>query len=241
LACIAMVIYHACLFANWYHLNDFPVRTGLLWILFQRSIAASFFSLVGVSLYLAAASGLEARPKSRAGKTQEIAALLHHRNFWSRLGKLLICAATVSATSFVMLPKSPITFGILHAIAAFTLLGLPFLGLRWMNVPIAILLIGLSGHFSAPFFDAPYLQWLGLSTRVDPTFDYQPLAPWFGVVLLGITAGRLLQGTRLARWRSPHPALTAVSTVGRHTLLLYMAHVPILMAIMELAARCVRR
>jgi uncharacterized membrane protein len=62
--------------------------------------------------------------------------------------------------------------------------------------------------------------------------DYYPLTPWFGVALLGVFAGYTLypHGQPRFTW----PDLSSVSIVrglrflGRHSLLIYLCHQPIL-------------
>jgi uncharacterized membrane protein len=62
--------------------------------------------------------------------------------------------------------------------------------------------------------------------------DYRPLLPWFGVVLLGVFFGN----AAYLPWRkksppSPTPRAAApLAFLGRHTLLIYLIHQPILIA-----------
>jgi len=88
-ALVAMIAYHACWFAADAELVPLDLQ-ALGWHLFQRSIAASFFLLVGVSLALARPSAAKA-----AGRIARIAA----------------CALLVTATSFVLDPQRVVTFG----------------------------------------------------------------------------------------------------------------------------------
>jgi uncharacterized membrane protein len=74
--------------------------------------------------------------------------------------------------------------------------------------------------------------WLG----IDPTFfmlDYWPIFPWFGVVLFGVTAGNALYGDRSKRAASSIPRPSAVrplAFLGRHSLVVYLVHQPVLLA-----------
>lgn len=64
--------------------------------------------------------------------------------------------------------------------------------------------------------------------------DYRPLLPWFGVVLLGVFFGNAVY----LAWRkksppSPTPRTVApLAFLGRHTLLIYLLHQPVLIAIL---------
>jgi uncharacterized membrane protein len=79
-------------------------------------------------------------------------------------------------------------------------------------------------------------------THKPITEDYVPVFPWIGVVLLGIYAGRfifmqnrpdrlsLAPSGKLAGFFVRFPAW-----LGRHSLLIYLLHQPILLGILYLA------
>ena len=213
IALVAMILYHAAWFARDAGLVDWDLR-ALPWVAFQKSIAGTFFFLVGASLHLATRSGLRLRP------------------YLLRLLKLLGCAAVVTTTSIVLDPDRIVTFGILHSIAACSLLALPA---RRLPAPalalLALALIALGVGVHSPTFDPPALAWLGLGTRVPATIDHQPLLPWLGVVLLGLLASR--RAYPAGQPLPSEPAVAPLAFMGRHSLLIYMAHVPLLGGLME--------
>ena len=63
-----------------------------------------------------------------------------------------------------------------------------------------------------------------------------PLFPWFGVVLVGVLAGRALIGRAesqpLARWRVADPITRGLRWAGRKSLPIYLIHQPVLLAIL---------
>ena len=222
-ALATMIVYHAAWFATDYRLIDVPITTDLSWRVLQKSIASSFFALVGVGLHLAVLLGFS------------------RRRYLARLAKVGGCAAVVTATSVVLDPSRVTTFGILHSITTCSVLALP-LAFRsgWLAAVLGAALIALPLQVSSPVFNDPWLSWVGLATFIEPTFDHQPLLPWLGVVLLGIAAGKWLLADRsaaLARWESAALPARALARAGRHSLLIYMAHVPALVISMEILIR----
>ncbi len=84
----------------------------------------------------------------------------------------------------------------------------------------------------------PALVWLGLSSTLPRSNDFVPIFPWFGVVLAGIAAARLWLRfglDRLPLWdRVKVPP--AFLWVGRHSLVIYLLHQPVLFGLVDLAA-----
>jgi uncharacterized membrane protein len=68
-----------------------------------------------------------------------------------------------------------------------------------------------------------------------PMPDYRPLLPWFGVVVLGLFAGNVLYGGGKRPADVPREApLVAKPLVplGRNSLLIYLVHQPMLIALL---------
>jgi len=78
-------------------------------------------------------------------------------------------------------------------------------------------------------------------TYKPATEDYVPLLPWFGVVLIGIFLGRtLFGGARVpewAQWESRGPIARGLALAGRHSLVIYLVHQPLLMAVLWVVLR----
>lgn len=182
-----------------------------------RIVAGAFIFLAGLGLFLAHPVAID------------------WRKFARRLVKIVAAAALVTQATRVALPEAYVFFGILHAIALFSLLGLGFLRLpAW-----AILATGIAVFFAGDFlqstaFDAPLLKFLGLSTTPAYTVDFEPVFPWFGVFLIGAAIGKLGGGIwrRLALWPANRtPLLRALSWPGQHSLAIYLIHQPVLLGL----------
>ena len=203
---------------------DLPFGPGVMG--FGHGVAGSFLFLVGVGLALAARDGL------------------NQRAFWRRLLMITAAAAGVSGASYLLFPDSFIFFGILHCIALSSLLALPLLRAPlWLVALVAAAALAAPLVIASPLFDAPAFWWRGLGTREPVSNDWRPLLPYFGVVLAGLFTARLrlargLPGW-LTKWRAQAPASRALVHGGRHSLLVYLIHQPIFLAVLFMVARAV--
>jgi uncharacterized membrane protein len=222
-ALVAMAVYHFTWDLEFFGYVAQGTTTVGGWKIFARSIASSFLFLVGVSLFLAHAR------------------VIHWPGFLRRLAMVAGAALAISVATYQAMPGSFIFFGILHQIALASLLGLLFLRLPWPLLFVAASLVIAAPHFLAsPVFDAAPWWWLGLSQTQPRSNDYVPLFPWFGAVLAGIGAAALAERTglfdRLAavvppRWSG------SLAFFGRHSLVFYLVHQPVLIACVFLAAQ----
>ena len=218
-AIVMMIAYHFSFDLNSFGLLQQNFYQDAFWIAARSAILASFLALAGISLTLAAGSGVRWLTYGR------------------RLAVIAACAMLVSIGSYLMFPASWITFGVLHFIVVASVLGLAFVRLYWANLVIGAALIATGVMLAFPFFDHPWLNWFGLMTRKPVTEDYVPLLPWFGVVLIGMFAGRLFFGAAASaavRWRTAGPVGRALAWAGRHSLVIYMVHQPVLIGILYL-------
>jgi len=216
-AMLLMIAYHFCFDLQQFHFLQQDFNHNPFWLTARAVIVSLFLVIVGISLVLSRQQGL--------------------RHFWQRAAMLALCAALVTVASMLMFPGSYIFFGILHFILVASLVGLLlFRYSRFMLVPgIAIILAGIS--YSHPVFDQPWLQWIGLMTHKPITEDYVPMFPWLGVVLIGMFIADYVIVRRKADWlttwlvdgKLPKP-ISLLTKPGRHGLLIYMVHQPILLA-----------
>jgi uncharacterized membrane protein len=226
-ALAAMAIYHFSWDLDFYGLADIPVTSATGWIVFARMIASSFLALVGVSLVLAARGGI------------------NWRGYGRRLMQVIAAAAAISLATWFLFPATYIFFGILHAIALFSVLALAFLRLpAWLILALAALAFAAPSLLSGPLFDQSSLLWTGLGTFFPPSNDYVPLFPWFGMTLAGMALAKIAENAdlwdRLAGWRPDTALARLASFAGRHSLLVYLAHQPVLLALLGAVAWAVR-
>jgi uncharacterized membrane protein len=226
-AIAAMILYHFFFDLEFFGLADLGVSENWAWIAFARAIPATFIAIAGVSLHLAHRKGMV------------------WRHFWWRIGYLSAAAALVTVVSCFFDPDAIIWFGILHCIAASSILGLAFLDAPLVLLIASAALVLIAPYFANPALNTPWLLWLGLGTQEPPSDDYNPLFPWFAFVLIGIAIARVIAPHMAqaiwARWSPRDPVTRSLALAGRHSLLIYLMHQPILMGILFGISRLVGR
>lgn len=218
-----MVIYHFCFDLSYFGLADFDFYRSSFWLYSRSFILSQFLLLVGISLVLATQRGLD------VGR------------FLRRLGWLLASAAVVSFSTWLLFGDRWVVFGVLHFIAVASVLGLFFVHHLWLSLVLAIVLIAAGNLLQSEWFDQPGWNWIGLMTHKPATEDYVPMLPWFGVILLGISAAllqrRMCSGSCSAASLPGACWLRPLAVAGRNSLLIYMLHQPVLMAVLYTGVR----
>lgn len=167
--------------------------------------------------------------------------------------KLLGVTLLVTLATAIAVPDELIVFGILHFLSvcmiAFGLLQLlrrrlgrteepPFR--LWPVVVCAVLFIVTrylaSGYLQIPFVlrvflpSGWYQAWLAPLGLPGPGFssaDYFPLLPWCFVFAAGTVVGRLAKAGKFPAWTYPS-RVPFFSFLGRHALLIYVLHQPVI-------------
>jgi len=139
-------------------------------------------------------------------------------------------------------PADTIIFGILHCLAVSMLLygavfkkvsaaanalcGAAVMGLAAL-LPIVGKVFSIRSNWLIPF---------GLPSQSFSSLDYFPLIPWFGVFLIGVALGKSVYASKrsLLPWRLPG---TFVNAAGRHSLLIYIVHQPVIMGVLYVLGR----
>lgn len=210
LALVCMVIFHFTFDLALFGFIPAETMSQPFWYYFARAIAGSFLFLSGVSLWMAHGQGIR------------------WPAFWTRLAKLVAAALLVTLASLWLVPGGPIWFGILHAIVAASLLGLLALRLPWpVTLALAALIFAAAWGPRFPALDPIWLVWTGLAEIRPMMGDYVPLVPWAAPALAGIAFAKAL---RIDQWQgTPPTSLThALTFPGRHSLIIYLIHQPIL-------------
>jgi uncharacterized membrane protein len=217
-ALLLMFVYHFSWDLTFFRMADFQIFSDWKWIWFAKFIASIILFVMGMASVMA-------RRRNPGGLDPLV--------FLRRLAIIAVAAGLVSVATFIVDARSYIFFGILHHIAAASVILLAV-----HRAPSAAVWVLAAGVALAPeflrfdVFNADYLMWLGLYTEAPGSVDYVPLLPWLAVPLAGVVAGRMIflgdAVPAMLAWAPNDPISKTVHYLGRHSLVVYLIHQPIL-------------
>ncbi len=211
---VLMLIFHFCFDLVFLLRIPIPMFSHPLWILFRMVIVGCFLSMVGMCLLLNWQKGFDVK------------------RYLKRMLKLFLAASLTTLVTFILMPDLVIFFGIIHLIFTSSLLAIPFVMLdrkyRYSLIVGGFALL-LVGHYFTIFESTSLRSFLWLTNPIPYTADYAPIVPWFGFVLIGIGFGH--DARKWAKHQYlPRPIDEGLRWCGRHALVLYLTHQPILWA-----------
>ena len=187
---------------------------------FGRLCLTTFLFCMGYSLALAYSAGID------------------WKKFGKRWLKLGLAAGFVSISTYIFYPKQWIYFGIIHHIAATSVLLLPLLKIPRLSLLLGLYILlpywlnslGLCQYAQNPLY--PWLKPHCLYPQpllFQPTLDFIALLPWTACSMLGIGAHYFQLHKKL---QPPYSA--TIQWCSRQSLYIYLAHQPILYALIWL-------
>lgn len=220
LTLISMGLYHAMWDIVYIYNNDiswYKAMPGYIW---QQSICWTFILLSGFSWPL--------------GKHPVKRGII-----------VSLCGILVSAVTFFALPEEPVIFGILTFMGAAMLLTalLDRVPINRRLLFIAALILFILTKYGPLSFKGTGLltAFLGFPYPGFISSDYFPLIPWYFLYICGYSLNGILLngdegGNRVREFLIPG-ILSPLELIGRNTLIIYMLHQPVIMAVLTVFFR----
>ncbi|MBS3736982.1 MAG: heparan-alpha-glucosaminide N-acetyltransferase [Candidatus Bipolaricaulota bacterium] len=226
LAVVFMIAYHAMFDLRIAGFLDLQIGSFPFEV-FANVTAGTFFSVVGISLYIS----FSRTKKEGYGKNYRL------KKYSVRGIKLLGWGATVTVITYFLFPDMVILFGALHFIGVSVMLGYGALELTkgWKKfyrftflITIITAVFLISGSVRNLRVDNPIFLWLGIVPHEFQSLDYFPILPWFGLVVSGLILGEVLYPRGSRRWEFYRIGNSPLELLGRHALVVYFFHQPLI-------------
>lgn len=218
IAILMMVLFHILYDLSFFGIADVGVHSGF-WRGFGYLTAILFVFIAGISLSLSYARS------SRVLSEKDLTVKYVLRGL-----RILGLGIIITIVTWLYLNNGFIIFGILHLIGLSIIISPVFFGYKRLNLVGGIIII-IAGWF-VTFINGPlWLAWLGLHPESFYSIDYEPLLPWLGVVLIGVFTGKTLYPDGTRSFHLPpmrNPVIGGLTFLGRHSLIIYMLHQPVI-------------
>lgn len=225
IAILMMIVYHLLFDLTFFGIFIVDVVDGF-WRIFAWSCASLFLFIVGLSFSI-----------SYARASDRLSGYTLYFKYLKRGLFIISCGLLVSAASWIFLHgEGFIVFGILQCIGISVIIAPFFYRFGWKNFIIGIIVVaagwiitGIHGHV--------LLLPLGFTPGDFWSIDYVPLLPWFAPVLFGMGMGSLLYPGAIRSYAKKiwiPVQMFWVCILGRHSLLIYLLHQPVMICMLVL-------
>ena len=214
-----MTVFHFAYDLMLFDLQEPGYTKQFHWKYLAKTVATTFLLVTGASLYLAHVERIR------------------WRGWYRRFIKITAAALAITIVTRLALPESFVFFGILHVIAFASVVGLAFVQLPWwLSLASGLAVLAISATVQMEFLNAPLWHWTGISAVTPTSIDYFPVFPWLAPALLGIGLARLLHERELLKPLAV-PKLDGsagrfLKFLGRHSLVYYLLHQPVLVGLL---------
>ena len=217
-AIVLMIIFHLSYDLNYFGFVDINITSDPFWLNFRSFIVTLFLIVVGISLALTHKNGI---------KWQKIK---------KRVVVLFLASSGITLITYIIFPKKWVYFGILHSILILSIIALPFINRGYLSLFLAVIIIVGYNFFNMNMH--PLFNILKNPLHLPAhTVDLAPIIPWFSVVLIGVAIVAFNWHKKIFRpniFNSITKFHTTLKFLGRHALLIYLIHQPILFGIVWL-------
>ncbi len=206
LAVLLMMFYHFLfdVYLFWgtdWDFDSFPI------LFFARMGQGLFLSLVGVSIFLSS------------------------RGFYEQFKRgirIFFCGLLITLISWVLFPGDYVRFGVLHFIGVSIPIVVLLKSRPWLALVFAPLFYFLGFYLRTLTVEGPWGIPFGLLPSSFSSLDYFPLFPWLAAPFLGLWMGSVFYKERKPTRLVFLARIPALVSLGRHSLAIYLLHLPVL-------------
>lgn len=225
---LSMIAYHAVwdlVYIFGVQLEWYGTKIGYIW---QQSICWTFILLSGFCWSLG-------KKKLKRGLT------------------VFVCGFVITAVTLLVMPENRVVFGVLtllgicmliqivleplcrrcHSMVGMLLAFLLFFILKDMNRGRIGVATWKSVELPKELYTNMFTTLLGFPTRDFFSTDYFSVLPWYFLFLTGYFLFRVMQGKELLQ-KLPDVKIALLEWIGRHSLILYMLHQPVIYSMLYL-------
>ncbi|MCK9185867.1 DUF1624 domain-containing protein [Candidatus Gracilibacteria bacterium] len=211
IAVIGMIIYHTIFAINFLGIAYTNILSDL-WLPFLRFVQFTFLGLVGVSMAI-----------SKKTYAQQI----------KRALKIFSGALAITILTYIFVPDYFIIFGILHLITVSILILPAIKNKKHMGLIFGLAAIAISLFIRNIDSENILLFILGFKNTTIASLDYFSIFPWIAVPFFGLEIGQYLYKDNAPILDAKCPKiLSPVLFLGRHSFLIYVIHVPIILLLL---------
>ena len=215
---LAMIVYHFFWDLGFFGFIKLESMTQGFPLLIAQCIGGCFIIISGISSKLASSSSD------------------FIMKFLKRLGLLVSICLLITSVTFFLDNKSFIYFGILHFLAACSIVGFFLAKIKSSYVLFIFFVFCLLLSMSNIAFDLPgYYSWLGFNLEVPITNDFYPLFPWISFYFFGLWVCKPVTGYMMNKNENKkiydeenfNIVFRGLKFLGRNSLMIYILHQPI--------------
>ena len=227
---VLMIVFHAFFILDFYGVVKNEMRGGFFEI-FGDFVRVSFLLLVGISMAISFQKAFMKTGNRWSAVFRQ----------WKRAFVVAVCALIVSLVTFFVVPDIYVRFGILHLIAFSIFILAFFAGSKWSSFVFAV----FSFILGYVLKDCSSLI-LPVCGNGAVSLDYFHIFPWIGFAAMGIFIGRIFYIEKVGGFVFEGLrnfifggavfgfVLKIFFAIGRQSLLIYMLHIPAIIAVLVL-------
>jgi uncharacterized membrane protein len=222
IAILMMVAFHTLFDLNFFSVFSVEVSGGF-WRYFAYATASLFLLVAGISLTIS-----RAKMPALVTRSQVI------KKFLLRGAGIFLLGLLVTLCTWIYLKEGFIVFGILHLIGVSVMVSPLFFWLKKRAFLLGFFCI-VTGYILSTVNGPIWLLPLGIHPASFWSVDYEPLFPWFGCVLIGMGLGEYLYKDGLRQFVVPEIPVIVIQPLaflGRHSLVIYFIHQPIIILLL---------